>query len=265
MPVNQLWKTITIFLLITILVSACTVSNSPSTQSGEKTPVPQAKIRIGVDASLQGFEMPGPDANEYNGLDIEIMNEIAKQKNLNIEYVNSGYDQALGLVAQCRLAAAISAIAITDLLKDQVNLSDPYFTTSNVLVVKKGNLVITDLNSLQGMTVGMLIGTPLDEKIKNLPGVQISVYTTYFLAFQDLITGAIDAIVADKPHALTYVEKKANNLKVVGEEFGTVKFGVAVCKTQPGLLSIINQGIADLTENNKLNRFIKKWIPKNRY
>jgi polar amino acid transport system substrate-binding protein len=67
------------------------------------------------------------------------MKAIAVKANLNVEYDTLGYDSLLAAMGQCKYDGAISAITLTDALKEQMSFTDPYFTVGSVVVVKNGN------------------------------------------------------------------------------------------------------------------------------
>jgi polar amino acid transport system substrate-binding protein len=237
-------------LLVSLVGAAC----------GPQTPASAPKVRVGVDATLPPFETLDPATNNPVGFDIDLIQAIARKTGLNIELVNKDASQVIAMVGQCQLDAGISAIAISAALEQKMDFSDPYYTTSQVLVVKKGNIVITGLDTLTGMLVGTQAGTPSEIEAGKQPGVQVQVYPSFYLAIQDLITGYTDAVIADRPHALVDVNKKPNNLKIVGDAFGSVNYGIAVCKQQAALLGSLNTGLAALKADGTLDRLIQKWI-----
>ncbi|CAG1000086.1 partial putative histidine-binding protein, partial [Anaerolineae bacterium] len=147
--------------LISIFLAACAAPTSPTGNPGARSnAVSQSpKIRIGVDPSLPSFEMLDPIENEFVGFDIELMQAIASKAGFDVEFVNVGFNQLIPFIGRCQLDVGISAIAITDELKQQVDFSNPYLTTGHVVVVKKGNLTITGRDRLSDMTVGTQTGT----------------------------------------------------------------------------------------------------------
>lgn len=249
-----------VMLSISIFLAACGV---PSSLTGTPSPDPTSalpKLRIGVDASLPPFELPDPSTNEPIGLDIDLMKAIAARAGYNVEFVKVNYNQITTVVGECQVDGGISAIPIMDGLRQQVDLSDPYYTTSQVLVVKAGNITITGLGTLSGSIVGTQAGTLSEIELGKLSAVQPKPYETFAFAFQNLIDGYIDAVIADKPRALSYVNIKPNNLKTVGEEFGSVSYGIAVCKERTGLVQKINEALASLTADGTLKKLTQQWI-----
>jgi ABC-type amino acid transport substrate-binding protein len=258
--VKPLTRTIAALLLISFFASACGILGRSAQSPGASTSTPLPKTTVAVDATLPRFELPGAGLNNPVGFDIDLMKAIAAGTGLNLQFVQFSYERIIDMVGQCQVDMAISAITLNDGLKDQVDVSTPYLTTSQELVAKKGNITITGLDTLTGMTVGTLAGSPGQAEIQAIPGAQAKIYPNFFLAFQDLITGYIDAVIADKFHAAQVVAVKTNNLRVVGEDFGSVNYGIVVCKNKPDLLKKINDGLAAADANGTLKKLTRKWL-----
>jgi polar amino acid transport system substrate-binding protein len=218
------------------------------------------KVVIGSDASYPPFESMDYDNRKMVGLDVDLMNAIAARVGLDVEYTNVTYNQLLGGIAQCQYDGGISAITISDELKQQMNFSDPYYNSSLVVVVKKGNVTIAGPDRLAGMTVGSRSGTPGETEIQKIQGAQYNPYDNFDLAYEDLIAGMLDAVVSDKAMALSYVNIKAANLKVVGDEFAVENYGIAVCNKNAELLNRVNLGLASVKADGTLDRLFEKWI-----
>jgi ABC-type amino acid transport substrate-binding protein len=253
--------TIVLILLVSLSLAACANLGLELKQDGNANPAaPLPRIRVGVDAVLPPFETTGADANQVIGYDIDLMKSIAARTGFEVEFVKVEYTNLIKLVSVCRLDGAISAIPIKDDLKQQMIFSQPYYTTGHVVVVKKGNISIMGRESLSGMTVGSQEGTLSELEVKKLPGVTPRVYATYFAAFEDLVNGYIDAVIADKPRAERYVGIKRNNLKVVGEAFGVIQYGIAVCSDRPDLAGKIDAALSAMKAESALEKLTKKWM-----
>lgn len=257
---KHLSLSIIVMLVISIFLTACGVSVSPTQTLTPDASSALPKIRIGLDPSLPPFEMLDATNNKPAGFDIELMKAIAARAGFNVEFVKVAYNQIITVVGQCQIDGGISAIPIMDELKQQVDFSDPYYTTGQVVVVKTGNITITGLNTLSGSIVGTQAGTLSEIELGKIAGVQPQPYVSFSFAFQNLIDGYIDAVIADKPRALSYVAIKPNNLKIVGEEFASVNYGIAVCKDRAGLVQKINDALASITADGTLKKLTQKWI-----
>jgi ABC-type amino acid transport substrate-binding protein len=245
-----------ISLLLSILMAACGATD-------EATPSPSA-IRIGMGTYMPPFESVNVYTGEIEGFDVDLIEAIADKTGLEIEIVESEYNLVLTLVGQCGFDAGISSIPISDILKQKMDFSEPYFYTDHSLVVKEGNIVISGLDTLAGMRVSTQVGSPSEIELMKLTGIETETNGTFTAAFQDLAAGYVDAVIADTPRAERYTEIKPYHLQVVGEPFGdTVSYGIAVCKERPDVLEKINEGLRMVTEDGTLKRLTRKWITNN--
>jgi ABC-type amino acid transport substrate-binding protein len=249
------------FLMASIFFVSCTGQQAPV-----QPPITSAKdpiniIRIGVDPNLAPFETFESSKDDFKGFDIDLIKNISTRAGIKIELVNvkTGFSQLLSSVEKCELDAGISAIPITDELKQRMDLTEPYFSTNQVLVVKTGNIKISSLDTLAGMVIGTQTGTPSQSEAEKINAAQTKLYSSYYLAFEDLISAYIDAVIADLPRASVYVNLKPNNLKIVGEKFGSLNYAIAVCKTKPDLLLQINQALSGMKSDGTLDKLIKQW------
>jgi ABC-type amino acid transport substrate-binding protein len=219
-----------------------------------------AEIQFGTDATFLPFETIDMTSKEYSGFDIELMRSIAGKAGLKVNFSNVGFFTLIKSIGACQYDGGISAIAIQDQLKQLVNFSDPYLTVGQVVVVKKGNLIITGRDQLQGMAVGSQRGSASILEIQKIPGTKLVVYDSFDLAFQDLVVGNIDAVIAGSPRAQSYVSIKANNLKIAGTPFASESYAIAVCNKNAALLKQINTSLAALKADGTLDRLAQKWL-----
>ncbi len=245
---KRLSVVVSVLVLAGLLLSGCGGAAAP------------AKIKIGTDATFPPFELVDEQTKELTGFDVDLMKAIAQKAGLDVEFVNVGFDPLLAGVAQCQYDGAIAAITITDERKQQMNFSKPYFEAGQVVVVKKDNDAIKTKDDLAGKTAGAQIGTTGAIEIGNIPGAKLKTYDSFDLAFQDLINGQIDGVVADNPLALGYVGKNADKIKITGPVFTSENYGVAICNKKADLAAKIDQGIDAVKADGTLDKLIQKWI-----
>ena len=215
-------------------------------------------IKVGVEASFPPYVNLNA-RNKLTGFDIDLMKAIAKETGMDITFYNVETDQLLAGVSQCKLDLGISALPITGEYNLYLLFSDPYTTVRSAVVVKKGNLSITGRDRLKGTTIGATAGFPGEEEVLKIPDAKLIPYSTTGLAIQDLVLGYLEAVITDLPHALSYVKIKGNNLKLAGDGFTPVDYGIAICKQRPDLAAKINAGIAAVKANGTLDKLAEKW------
>ena len=223
---------------------------------GQKTET----IRVATDATWPPFEYISEETKEIEGFDIDLFKAIAEKAGLEVEFVNVAWDPLLAGIAQCQYDVAISAMTITEDRKKEMLFSDPYFQAGQLVTVRKDNTDISSKDDLGGKVAGAQIGTTGSFEVEKIDGATLKTYDDIGLAFQDLINGQIDAVVADNPLALAYAGKNPDKLKIAGEVFTTEDYGIAVCKTKADLLAKINSGLKAVKEEGLIDELIQKWL-----
>jgi polar amino acid transport system substrate-binding protein len=221
---------------------------------------PTTKVRIATDATWPPFESVNEQTKEIEGFDIDLMKAIAEKAGLEIEFMNVAWDPLLAGIAQCQYDAAISAMTITEERKKQFLFSDPYFEAGQIVIVRVDNTDIASKDALAGKVAGAQIGTTGSFEIEKVAGATLKTYDDIGLAFQDLMNGQIDAVVADNPLALGYVGEYPDKLKTAGEVFTEENYGIAVCNTKADLVEKINAGLKAVKDEGLVEQFVEKWL-----
>ena len=236
-----------VFILASLVLAACGGGG-------------QAKVRVATDATWPPFESVNETSKEIEGFDIDLMNAIAKEGGFEVEYSNVPWDSLLAGMAQCQYDAAISAMTITPERAEQFAFSEPYFAAGQIVTVRADNTDITGKDTLAGKTVGVQLGTTGDIEAQKITGATVKNYDDIGLAFQDLMNGQTDAVIADNPLALGYVGQNPDKLKAVGEVFTDEFYGIAVCKDKTDLVAQINKGLAAVKSKGLIDELTTKWI-----
>jgi polar amino acid transport system substrate-binding protein len=242
---------VSILVLFSIVLASCT----PAASTSGKT-----KVSVATEAAYPPFEMVNEQTKELEGFDIELMKAIAEKANLEIEFQNTPFDSLLAGIATCQFDVAISAITITAERAEKYNFSTPYINAGQIMTVRLDNTDITKPSDLQGKTVGVQLSTTGQIEVEKIAGVTVKPYDTVDLAFLDLANGQVDAVVADYPTTLNYVNQSKDKLKLTGEVFTDESYGVAVCKTNTDLLAKINKALAELEAEGVLTSLEEKWL-----
>jgi len=240
------WYFLVVLIVFSLILPGC----------GQET----AKIRIATDATWPPFESVNEQSKEIEGFDIDLMNAIAEKEGLDIEFVNVSWDPLLAGVAQCQYDAAISAMTITEERKEKMLFSAPYFEAGQIVTVHIDNTDIADKDDLTGKVVGAQIGTTGSFEVEKIDGATLKTYDDIGLAYQDLMNGQIDAVIADNPLALSYVGENSDKLKVAGGVFTEESYGVAVCKSKQDLLAKINAGLSAVKKEGLIEDLVEKWL-----
>jgi polar amino acid transport system substrate-binding protein len=220
-------------------------------------------IVIATDATWPPMEYVDEKTKDIVGFDIDLMAEIAKAGGFTYEFKNTAWDGIFAGLAAGKYDAVMSSVTITDERKKEMDFSNPYINAGQILVVQNATKGVTTLNDLVGKTVGAQIGTTGSFEVEKVDGVTLKTYDEIGLAFEDLVNGRIDAVVADTPVAADYAlqnDTYKGKLKIVGEPFTDEWYGIAVQKGNTKVLDAINKGIDAVVGSAAYKKIEKKWL-----
>jgi polar amino acid transport system substrate-binding protein len=250
---KTLWLVFFGLTLISLVLASCSSSGA--------TTAAATKITVATDATWPPFESVNEQTKTIEGMDVDIMNAIAANQGITVEFKNVAWDPLLAGMAQGMYDAAISSITITDSRKKDMLFSDPYFAAGQIVVVGINNNTIKGKDTLSGQ-VGVQLGTTGDIEVQKIKAATSKPYDDIGLAFQDLMNGQVQAVVCDNPVALLYVGQNPTKIKIVGSVFTDENYGIAVAKGKTDLLNKINAGLKAVKSQGLIDQYSKKWLNK---
>ncbi len=220
-------------------------------------------VRILTDAVNAPFEFGS--GTGVQGLDVDIGNEIGKTLGIDVKWVKaSGYAHLFELLANGEVEIVISAVAIDPLKSEEFAFSQPYFESGDAIAVTRDNFQIKDLSSLTGKKVGVAVGRPGDTFMasqKVAKDASITKKATLDDALGALNRAEIDAVVGDDP-ILTYSGFKnyPNTAPIPDVLVNKYQYAVVVRKSDPELLSKVNETLDRLKSSGELEALKTKWF-----
>ena len=218
-------------------------------------------IKIVSDTAYAPFEFKDTDQT-YKGIDVDIINKVAEIKGWNIQMSYPGFDAAVNAVQSGQADAIMAGMTKTKERENVFTMSDTYYDTKVVIATTKSNK-ITKYEELSGKTVGVKNGTAAQrflESIKDKYGFTIKTFDTSDLMNNSLSTGAVNAIMDDKP-VIEYAINQGQDLSINmdGEAVGSFAFGVKKGSKYEYLVTEFNEALAQMKKDGSLDQIIKKW------
>jgi polar amino acid transport system substrate-binding protein len=214
---------------------------------------------VATDATFPPFEFIDEETKAIVGFDIDLMDALAERAGLNITYQNVGWDPLLAGMADCQYDMAISAMTITEERAKAFSFSDPYINAGQIVIVAIGNDTVNGPEDLVGATIGAQIGTTGAMEAEAIQDSVLKIYDTYEFAFLDLANGQIDAVIADYPTAVAFVNQNAGQIKVVGDVFTDENYGIAFCLGNDELIAQVNAALAELQAEGLIEQLVSEW------
>ncbi|MCB8193577.1 ABC transporter permease subunit [Staphylococcus aureus] len=252
-------------LVLGLLISSAMVYINPAAyaeqdQKWEKIKE-RGELRVGLSADYapMEFEHTVNGKTEYAGVDIDLAKKIAKDNNLKLKIVNMSFDSLLGALKTGKIDIIISGITSTPERKKQVDFSDSYMMTKNIMLVKKDKVNdYKDIKDFNNKKVGAQKGTEQEKiaqtEIENASITSLSRLPDVILALK---SGKVEGVVVEKPVAEAYLKQNPklgiSNVKFNEEEKDTV---IAVPKDSPKLLSQINKTIKEVKDKGLIDKYM---------
>ncbi|MGF6949383.1 glutamine transport system substrate-binding protein [Neobacillus sp. B4I6] len=248
---------LSLLLILSIFIAAC--GSKDTTDEKEKG----GKVyKVGVDTTYPPFEFK--EGNDYKGIDIELINAIAKNQDFKIELSPMDFGGIIPAMQANQLDVAIAGMSITDERKKVVDFSTPYFDAGLTVVVKKDNTSIKSVENLKGKKIAVKKGTTgakyAQDNAAKL-GITVVQFNDSPAMFQEVSNGNADALIEDYPVISYAIAQKDLGLKIVGDRLNGDQYGIAVLKGQNAdLLKKINNGLAELKKDGTYDKIIKTYL-----
>jgi polar amino acid transport system substrate-binding protein len=253
-----------------IFMSGCTAP-TPTPAAATPTPTPAfttmkpGVLSIATEAHYPPFENINTTTNAFEGFDIDVMNEIGKELGLKVEYTDHAFDTIITAVQAKKFDAAISAFTITAERQKMIDFSDWYYESpGQAISVRASETGVNKAADIVGKKVGVQMGTVGQDAVAHFEGVKaddIKAYATMNEAFMALKKGEVDVVVGDQPVSEPYIKNYPGDYKFVGEPLtATEYFGMVINKDNPELTKAINQALAKMKADGRLQKFHDKWF-----
>lgn len=252
-------------LVLGLLISSAMVYINPTAHAEQNQTWEKIKergeLRVGLSADYapMEFEHTVNGKTEYAGVDIDLAKKIAKDNNLKLKIVNMSFDSLLGALKTGKIDIIISGMTSTPERKKQVDFSDSYMMTKNIMLVKKYKVSeYKDIKDFNNKKVGAQKGTEQEKiaqtEIENASITSLSRLPDVILALK---SGKVEGAVVEKPVAEAYLKQNPklgiSNVKFNEEEKDTV---IAVPKDSPKLLSQINKTIKEVKDKGLIDKYM---------
>ena len=249
-----------IISMVLVLVMICSFS-AVAFAEGKQTLV------FGTSADYAPFEFMYPDETGkmvYGGIDVLVAQYIADYLDMELQIENMDFGYLLTALNKGDFDMVLADIEPTEKRQKAADFSDGYYQERPEMFliraedVEKFNDATVDFN---GKTVGAQAGsTKIEKAEEKCVGATVVSLPLIPDLVNELVNKKIDAILLDGSVAVSY-DKSNPDLSVATGLEGVFEIAnpiaVAVAKGDPkGLLPGINEAIAKLLEENKVEEFI---------
>ena len=244
-------------LVMALVLSLCVFtgcSNNAVQGDGESEEVEVEKLVFGTNAEFPPFEYVAVDGiidGKYDGIDMAIADQIAKDCGKQATIENIEFDSLIIALQNGQIDAAIAGMTITDERKESVDFSVPYYTATQVMIVREDS-DIKAAADMEGKVIAVVQGYTAETSVQKL-GFSYETFKKGTECILELVNGKCDVVVIDSATASKYVADNEGLVIVEDDLFEKEEYGIAVKKGNTELLNQINASVNKMLEDGTIS------------
>ena len=236
-------------LMVVACMTACS-AKGPSLKDVQKA----GKLTVATSPDFPPFE--SLEGGKVVGIEVDIMELIAKELGVELEIVQMDFDSVLVGIQAAKYDCGMSGITVNADRQKNMLFTVPYYNAAQVIVVKADS-TITGKADLTGKTVSVQTGTTAESGCQDA-GIAIQAFNANADAKSALTTGKVDAWVVDNLTALQMVEE-TDGLKILDEKLTEEPYAFAFAFGSETLVDEINEILKPMIENGTIAGIFEKY------
>lgn len=210
------------------------------------------RVAIAADREPMCFVLNG----EYKGLDCELIERIAAELGMSVEYQNMAFGSLVAALASGKADVIISNMTATDERRESVDFTQAYFANPQVLVSRKGESdSVSDFAVAKYGIVSVTIQNWLEE---TYPKASAYMYPASADAFLALETGKVDYVIASRS-ITQYMGMIDSGIVIVQDNVRDEACSIAVAKSNPELRDALDEVLAEFAADGTLDEIVSRW------
>ena len=221
---------------------------SVNAQSNLNKILSSGELKVGTTGDWDPMTVKDPATNKYKGLDIDVMNELAKDMGVKIKFVPAEWKTIVSGITSSRYDISTS-VTKTPKRAEVAGFTDTYYKYGTVpLVLKKNLKKFSTWDSLNNekVTIATTLGTSQEEKAKEFfPKSKLNSVEAPARDFQEVLAGRADGNITSST--------EANKLVVTYPQLAIVPDGE---KNPAFLAMMVPKG------DEEWKKYVNDWIKK---
>jgi polar amino acid transport system substrate-binding protein len=207
-------------------------------------------------------------AGKYVGIDADIIEAIAKQLNLKVNWVNIKFESIIPGITARRFDVGMTGITDTKQREQVVDFVN-YANVGSGIIAQRGNPKnVKGLDDLCGLTVAAETGDVATTYAKQQsekcvaagkPAVTVNEYPEATQSLLTLENGRADVIIHDYPLSAYMVEHSEGKLSLAGDQFNEAPYGMAIGKNNASLRDALMKGLDAIIASGEYQEILRKY------
>ena len=251
------------FKLIALSVVLLAVSATGHAQSALQDILNGGVLKVGTTGDWNPMTMKDPATNSYTGYDIDVMTELAKDLDVELELVPADWKTLVSGVQSGKYHMTGSA-SVSPARAKAAGYSTSYFSLATVpLILAKNEGRFADWDDLDqpDVTVAATLGTTQEKYVKEFfPDAQHKIVEAPARDFQEVLAGRADAHITSNVEAYKLVEKYPEMMIVpVSAPKAPTPIAMLLPQDDQVWINYVNTWIALKQERGFFDELGRKW------
>ena len=255
------------------MLAGCGSSSNESTTSESKEDTSLTDVQaaghftLGLDADFapMGFT---DDNGEIVGFDIDLAKAVGEKMGVDVEVKPIDWDSKDMELSSGKIDVIWNGFSITDERRQEVLFSNPYLSTKQSIVVKKGS-DITKKADLAGKKIALQDSSTSEDALKadtatyeSVGDDNISRFKENSQVLMEVDSGRADAAVIDEVFVRYYLQKEnlLDKYTVLEVGFDEEDYGVGGRKGDYALMEAINKALDECKADGTTSEISQKWF-----
>ena len=199
--------------------------------------------------------------NQYKGVVVDYVNLLSLEIGFTVELHPLLWEDALKSLAEGK-SDLCDMFASEERAKYYL-FTKPFYNLRAVMVAREKDNITRKSLEEKGFKIAVQKGDYINEFLnKKYPELEIVQVADVFEALDLLVKGEVNAVGGDEPVVLYQLDKNnlKDTIKIVGEPLYEDECVLAVPKSKPQLVPILNKGIDVLKQKEQLEKIQQKWF-----
>ena len=225
------------------------------------------KITVGTDSSYAPSEFIAEDGETIVGFDIDLFSAVAQKIGFEAEFESATFDSIIAGVGSDRYEVGVSSFTInSERLAEATMVS--YFSAGTQWATQAGNPEDVDPDDACGVSVAVQRGTVQVDDVTarsaeceaagNEP-IDIQQFEGQDEATAAIVSGRVDAGLADSPVMAYAVQQTNEQLELLGDIYDSAPYGYVVPLAETEFGQVLADALTALIEDGTYAEILEKW------
>ena len=247
-------------VLIAALLPVAAVAESPVLSEVIANDI----LRVGMSADQPPFTFRSRTGSVV-GFDVELARAMAVAMNLELKIVEIPFGELLIALEQERVDMVMSGVAITPQRASKVTFIGPYTLSAKSLLttarVKEAEISTAEFNHPEVRVVALENSTSALFVEQNLPEASLYAIKYYNEGIQELLSGKIDAMVADIPILkLAMLRNPEAGLGIIEPPIAVEPIGIAIPGNDAQFANLVRNFLTAFEKTGLTSALRKRWL-----